>query len=252
MQARATPADTHAVLALRTRYRQDMNDQIVHDSLHTREGWTLTYVLSLGHIVAGFGSVAVAGPWKDKPTIFEFYLLPDHRHRAFDLFEAFVETCGAHFMEIQSSDALLAAMFHTYARDIASESIVFHDRITTTLPANGALLQQLTSDTEIRCAIVERAGGGTWLLSVDGQPAGNGGILFHYNPPYGDIYMEIDEPFRGRGFGAYLVQELKRLAYEAGSIPAARCNVNNRVSRKTLQKAGFVPCAHILNGSIPG
>ena len=109
MQAHATPADTHAVVSLRTRYRQEMNDQIVHDSLHTREGWTRTYALSLGHIVAGFGSVAVAGPWKDKPTIFEFYLLPDYRHRAFDLFEAFVETCGAHFMEIQSSDALLAA-----------------------------------------------------------------------------------------------------------------------------------------------
>jgi GNAT superfamily N-acetyltransferase len=252
MRAHATPAGTHAVLALRTRHRQEMNDQIVHDSLHTREGWTLTYVLSLGHSVAGFGSVAVAGPWRDKPTIFEFYLLPDCRHRAFDLFEAFVETCDAHFMEIQSSDALLAAMFHTYARGIASESIVFHDRITTALTVPGARLQQLTSDKEIRSAIAERAGGGRWQLSLDGQPAGSGGILFHYNRPYGDIHMEIDEPFRGRGFGAYLVQELKRLAYEVGSIPAARCNVDNRVSRKTLQKAGFVPCAHILNGSIAG
>jgi GNAT superfamily N-acetyltransferase len=250
MQAHATPVASDAVLCLRTRYRQEMNDQIVHDSLHTREGWTLTYALSLGHIVAGFGSVAVAGPWKDKPTIVEFYVLPDYRHHAFDLFEAFVETCEARFMEIQSSDVLLAAMFHTYARDVASESIIFHDRITTALPANGALLQQLTSDKEIGCSIAERAGGGKWLLRVDGQPAGNGGILFHYNPPYGDIYMEIDEPFRGRGLGAYLVQELKRLAYELGSIPAARCNVNNRVSRKTLQKAGFVPYAHILNGTI--
>jgi GNAT superfamily N-acetyltransferase len=252
MQAHATPADAHAILSLRTRHRQEMNDQIVHDSLHTRDGWTLSYALNLAHIVAGFGSVAIAGPWQDKPTIFEFYVLPDYRHRAFDLFEAFVEVCGARFMEIQSSDSLLAAMFHTYARDVASESIVFHDRIATALPANGALLAPLTSDTEIRCSIAERAGGGKWLLSVDGQPAGNGGILFHYNPPYGDIYMEIDEPFRRRGFGAYLVQELKRLAYELGSIPAARCNVNNRISRKTLQKAGFVPCAHILTGSIAG
>jgi hypothetical protein len=46
------------------------------------------------------------------------------------------------------------------------------------------------------------------------------------------------------------VQELKRLTYELGSIPAARCGVDNHVSRKTLQKAGFVPYAHILNGSI--
>ena len=31
--------------------------------------------------------------------------------------------------------------------------------------------------------------------------------------PYGDVFMEIDEPFRRRGFGAYFVQELKRQVY---------------------------------------
>jgi hypothetical protein len=28
---------------------------------------------------------------------------------------------------------------------------------------------------------------------------GQGGILDHYNRPYGDIYMEVAEPFRRRG-----------------------------------------------------
>ena len=62
--------------------------------------------------------------------------------------------------------------------------------------------------------------------------------------------MDVAEPYRGRGFGSYLVQELKRLAYELGSIPGARCNPTNIASRKTLQKAGFVPCANILSGTI--
>jgi GNAT superfamily N-acetyltransferase len=250
MQTLARLVDPHIVLPLRTRYRQEMNCQIVKDSIHTRPGWSLTYALSLAGAVVGFGTVAIAGPWQDKPTILEFYVLPAHRDRAFDLFETFLETSGAPQMEIQSSDLLLAAMLHTYARDVASEAIVFRDGLTTALPANGAVLEQMTSDKEIRCSMNERAGGGQWLLKVEGQQAGNGGILFHYNPPYGDIYMEIDEPFRGRGLGAYLVQELKRLTYELGSIPAARCNVDNRLSRKTLQKAGFVPYAHVLNGSI--
>jgi GNAT superfamily N-acetyltransferase len=77
-----------------------------------------------------------------------------------------------------------------------------------------------------------------------------GGLMFHYNVPYADIYMEVAEPFRQRGFGSYLVQELKRLAYALGSIPSARCSPSNVASRKTLQKAGLVPYAHILNGSI--
>ena len=252
MRPLVTLTNAHAVLPLRTRYRQEMNCQVVHDSIHDRSGWTLTYALSAGVDLAGFGSVAIAGPWQGKPTIFEFYVIPDHRGRAFELFEAFLAVSGARLMEIQSNDTLLAVMLHTYARDIWSEKIVFRDQLTTSLSWRGAVLQQLTSAEETQRSIDERQGGPEWALQVDGQPAGKGGVLFHYNRPYGDVYMEIDERFRGRGLGAYLVQELKRLAYQLGSVPAARCSPDNVPSRKTLQKAGFVPYAHILNGSIPG
>lgn len=153
-------------------------------------------------------------------------------------------------MEIQSSDMLLSVMLHTYAGNIWSESIVFHDRLTSTLPSLGAVLHSLTSGDETRRSIEHRQGGPEWRLDLDGEPAGKGGILFHYNRPDGDIYMEVAEPYRGRGLGSYLVQELKRIAYEMGSIPCARCSPENIPSRKTLQKAGFVPCANILNGSI--
>jgi len=93
-------------------------------------------------------------------------------------------------------------------------------------------------------------GGAEYQLLLDGATVATGGLMFHYNVPYTDIYMETVEPFRRRGFGSYLVQELKRCAYELGSIPCARCSPANVASRKTLQKAGLVPFAHILNGSI--
>ena len=91
---------------------------------------------------------------------------------------------------------------------------------------------------------------GDWVVEVEGKIAATGGMLFHYNRPYGDIYMEVSEAFRRRGLGCYLVQELKRVCYEQGSVPAARCNPANIASRRTLQKAGFVPCGHILTGSV--
>ena len=250
MQVHAALTVGPVVLPLRTRYRQEMNCQIVKDSIHTRAGWAMTYALGLDDTLVGFGTVAIAGPWTGKPTILEFYVLQEHRAHAFDLFEAFVDASGARLMEIQSNDALPAMMLHTYARDIVSEAVVFRDGFTTALQAHGAVLQPVTSDEEVRAAIAERQGGPEFLLHVDGKPAGKGGILFHYNPPYGDVYMDIEESFRGRGFGSYLVQELKRQAYQIGAIPAARCNRDNRPSRKTLQKAGFVPYAHILNGAI--
>jgi GNAT superfamily N-acetyltransferase len=65
--------------------------------------------------------------------------------------------------------------------------------------------------------------------------------------------MNVAEPHRRRGLGAFLVQELKRVCYAGGHVPAARCNPGNLASRLTLQKAGFVPCGHVLKGVVqPG
>lgn len=227
-----------------------MNSQIVMDSLHTRKGWLQSYVLEHGGGVAGFGGVAVGGPWKERPTIIEFYVAREHRGRIFELFEALLAASGAGFLEVQTNEPCLPIMLHAYGRDVSSESIVFADGFTTALPANAAVFRCTTPDQETRACMEERAGGLEAVLEVNGQVAAKGGILFHYNRPYGDIYMEVMEPFRQRGFGAYLVQELKRFSYERGAVPAARCNTRNAASRRTLQRAGFVPCAHLLVGAV--
>ena len=238
------------ILPLRAQFRQEMNCQIVHDSIHRRQGWTLSYLLELGGAAVGFGSVAIAGPWKDKPTVFEFYLLPEFRSKSFDFFEALVSTGGARFFEIQTNEALTLAMALTYGADITSEKIVFADKLTTSLTVCGAILRAVTSDEELRASVEQRQGGGEWLLELDATVAAKGGVLFHYNRPYGDIYMEVNEAFRRRGLGSYLGQELKKECYNLGAIPCARCNPTNIASRRTLQRAGFVPVAHILIGSI--
>jgi GNAT superfamily N-acetyltransferase len=250
MKPQAKLASTKDLLPLRTRYREEMNCQIVHDSIHKREGWTLSYLLQLDGITAGFGLVAVGGPWKAKPTFLEFYVLPEHRSQVFVLFEAFLAVSGARFFEVQTNDVLPTNMALTYGRDIGTEKIVFHDKVTTAHPPNGAILRRVTSEEEIRTCLEQRQGGGEWAMEVDGKVAATGGILFHYNRPYGDIYMDVTEEFRRRGLGSYLVQELKRVCYELGAVPCARCNTANVASRRTLQRAGFVPFAHMLTGSI--
>jgi hypothetical protein len=249
-QCQARPSTAAEIADFREQYRQEMNCQIVHDSIHRRAGWTITYVLETGDTPVGYGSVAIGGPWKDKPALFEFFVAPEQRARAFDLFEALLATSGAGFMEIQSNDTLLAVMLHTYAREVESEKIVFHDKLTTALSAKGATLRCVTSDEETSAQIEQRQGGPEWVLEVEGQVVGQGGILFHYNRPYGDIYMEVAEPFRRRGLGSYFVQELKRVTYELGAIPCARCSPTNVASRQTLQRAGFVPFASMLTGII--
>jgi len=239
------------ILPMRELYREEMRCQITHDSIHRREGWALPYLLTLGETVVGYALLAIGGPWTEKPTVLEYYVLPAYRTRVFDLFGAFVAASGARFIEIQTNDTLLTAMLLTWSTDAVSERIVFHDRIMTGLPSHGAALRRVTSLEEARRCVERRQGGGEWVLELEGTTVATGGILFHYNRPYGDIYMEVLEPYRRRGFGSYLVQELKKVCYEElNGIPCARCSVTNVASRKTLQKAGLVPCAHILTGSI--
>jgi GNAT superfamily N-acetyltransferase len=166
------------------------------------------------------------------------------------LFEGLLRSSAATIIETQSNDGLLTVMLHTFAHEVLSESVLFHDKLTTSHFPREAVFRRSSAEDAAQIVQQQLDSEAKWLVSVAGIIAAAGDILFHYNRPYGDIYMKVAEPFRGRGIGTYLVQELKKVCYEAGSIPAARCNPKNFASRKTLQKAGFVPCGHILKGTV--
>ena len=236
------------ILPWRDYYRAEMNCQIIHDSLHARAGWTESYLLKIGSSTIGYGALAVGGPWKGTKTVFEFYLLPERRRHAFDVFEIFSTTAKITAFEAQTNDTLLTTILHLWCPQATSEKIVFYDNLTSTLPANGAVFRRATTEDSVRIFPHHDEPVGDWLLELNGEIAATGGILFHYNKPYGDIYMEVAAPFRRRGLGAYLVQELKRVCREGGHTPCARCSPSNLASQKTLQKAGFAPCAHVLAG----
>ena len=235
---------------MRDVYRHEMNCQIIHDSIHARPAWTHEYLITQGGGKVGYGSVAVAGPWQAKPTVYEYFLLPQHRGRVFDAFASLLTSSGVTAIESQSNDVLLTAMLHTFASAVASESSLFHDKVTTAHALPEAVFRRATPEDTGQVAEQRLDPEARWLVEVGGAVVAAGDILFHYNRPYGDIYMAVGESFRRRGIGTYLVQELKRVCYEDGSVPAARCNPKNVASRQTLQRAGFVPCGHILNGTV--
>ena len=107
MHSQAKLSCASEILVFRERYCEEMNCQIVHDSIHRRAGWTLTYVLELDAISVGFGSIAIGGPWKDRPTLFEFYILPQYRSFSFDLLRntPFRQRAAIHGDSIQRSIA---------------------------------------------------------------------------------------------------------------------------------------------------
>ena len=246
MSIDVSPVPLDEVLPLRELYRQEMNCQIVHDSLPVR-GFGNLFLLRLDGRLAGYGFV-MGYRGEPKDMIREFYVLPAFRGSAMSLFRRLIETSQARRIEAQTNDVLLTLMLYDCASEIRSETVLFHDELLTNLIVPGAILRQVTDADKERIFEHKVEPVGEWLIEVDGEIVATGGVATHYNLPYGDLFMEVDERHRRRGYGSYLIQELKRVAYEMGRIPAARCNVANAASRATLQKAGLLPCARLLSG----
>lgn len=240
-------AKPEEVLALRDLYRQELNCQIIHDSWHARR-WCDCYLLRIDGRVAGYGLV---GAIRSDPRelIHEFFVLPTERRFALPLFRRLIAVSGARRIETQTNDLLLTLMLYDCATQIESDTILFHDRLTTNLSCPSATYRKATDEDKQR-ALAHTTDPGDYIVEADGQIVATGGLLFHYNIPYGDIYMEVASTARRRGFGSFLVQELKRTCYEMGRVPAARCNIKNAASRSTLQRAGLIPCARMLTGVI--
>jgi GNAT superfamily N-acetyltransferase len=248
MQIDVTPAPPEQVRPWRDLYRKEMNCQIVLDSWHGR-GWTDSYLLHVDGRVVGYGLVGGvrANP---KDVIMEFYLLPDRRAAAVPLFRRLAAVSQARSVEAQTNDLLLTLMVYDCADRIESNTVLFDDALTTNLAIPGVRFRKVSDGDKSHIMNRKLDVDAEWMLEDEGEVAATGGILFHYNPPYGDIYMAVAEPFRRRGYGSFLVQELKRTCYEMGKMPAARCNASNVASRATLQKAGLLPCARVLTGMI--
>jgi GNAT superfamily N-acetyltransferase len=239
------------ILGMRDEYRREMDCQIVHDSWHAR-GFTRSYLLRAGDAVVGYGSVG-GPPGEPQEIVKEFHLRKSFRGRASALFCGLVAASGARWIEAQTNDVLLTLMLHDFATDLTSDRILFDDGLTTAWPPPpGANLRALESAERERVFEHTVEPVGDWGLESDGAIVATGGFLSHYNPPWSDIHMEVAAPYRRRGFGSYLVQELKRICRKAGKIPGARCRADNQSSRRALERAGMLPCARIVRGRIAG
>lgn len=246
----ATEVSLDAILGMREQYRREMNCQIVHDSWHER-GFTVSYLLLADGRVVGYGSVGGA-PREAKDILKEFFVLPQFRGHALPLFRQLVAAGGAKTVEAQTNDPLLLLMLYDCATEHESETILFADGGATALPPppSGISFRRVTEADHERVFPHTREPVGEWGLESGGELVATGGLAFHYNAPYGDVYLEVAAAHQRRGLGSYLVQELKRTCREMGSIPAARCHDSNVGSRRTLERAGLFPCARIVRGRL--
>lgn len=240
MEIHGSPATYKDVESMRDLYRHELNCQIIRDSF-LRRGLADPYLLHVNGRIGGYGAISNK---YDKGRLMEFYVLPHLRGIALPMFRELLRSSLATHVEAQTNSPLMLMMLYDCARNITAENYLFADALLTQLPCPRGVFRAATADD--RAAGVEP----DWLIEADHAVVATGGFLCHYNPPFGDVYMEVAEAARRQGLGSYLVQELKRVCYEAGKKPAARCNADNPASRRTLEKAGFIVCGRMMVGEV--
>lgn len=228
-------ATDHATIAdLREGFRAEADCQIVHDSILPRR-LADAYLLYLDDEVAAYGGV-----WtKYFPgRVVEFHTLEEFGDARGELFGRFLLTTGATEIEAQTNMPGMFRLLREFGGEPVEEKILFEAGRATTVDCPGARFRRRGPDD----------GGpeGEWVVELGGGVAAAGGVLTHYNPPYGDIYMEVEPSERRRGLGSFIVQELGKVCRESGLIPAARCNPGNIASRRTLERGGMVECGRLL------
>jgi len=244
MEILVTKANLDDVAYLRQQFLQENNFQVRYESCHSRN-WADEYLLELEGTAIGYGSVKGMENLSLREAIFEFYLIPPYRKYIRLAFAELIKRSGVKYVECQSNDFWLSAMLYEHCHHIESDIILFEDGGVRKLEIPGLYFRERRKEDTV---FGQDQGG--YVLLREGSIVATGGFLTHYNPPFADLYMEVKADCRRQGFGAYILQELKRVCYEKGKVPAARCYITNAASRATLLKAGFRVYGYMLKGVV--
>lgn len=243
----ATLCSLPEMLPYRDLYLQAMNCQVRYNACHERD-WTDSYLLRLGDLSIGYGSIKGKDDLSKRDCIFEFFLLPAYRRLAVRAFQSLIQSSGAIFIECQSNDPFLPTLFHEFAEETRSAVVLFDDAYLTELTCPNVEFRAVQASDQVFKHVFEPPG--TYGLIQNGEVLATGGFLLHYNRPFADLYMEVRADQRRKGLGSYLIQELKKVCYQAGRVPAARTGWPNKASKACLEKAGMGVCGVMLEGKV--
>jgi GNAT superfamily N-acetyltransferase len=230
---------------LRALFLQELNAQCRYDAAHERRG-SVHYLIQ--HEGRAIGYAAVKDTHDGGGTVFELYLVPPFRAAAADVLRRLVDISRAETLECQSNDLFFSGLVRQWGAELTCDTILYGTGASNDLAAPGAVFRARRRSDRVFEHHVEPVG--DFVIDVNGEVVGTAGFLLHYNPPFVDVYMEVREDARRRGYGSFLIQGLIAECYVAGRVPAARTSTDNIASQRTLVKGGLRECGRMLRARI--
>ena len=240
MEIKVSKVSSADIVFLRQAFLAENDFQFIYDKCHLY-GWADCFLYTAGNEQVGYGANWAGKTPDTRDAVFEFFIAKPYRKYTSAIFKKHFEFSKAKYIECQSNDHFLTQLLYEHTKNIEADRILFEDDLTTNLQVAGAVLERLPSDNNRDVK---------FQLRLENEVVAYGGFMLNYNFPYADIYYEINEKSRGKGIGSYLAQELKKEVYLMGRVPAARCNIDNIISKATLLRSGFRICGYMLLGEI--
>jgi len=196
-------------------------------------------------------------------TLTELFMVPGHRTHADTALDDAIGSLGLDRAWASTFDPLALAACTSASRSYEVLGCSFRTLVPAALPTPDPLPSERLATLDD----VDRVGeashpevfdgpgeiaewvdnGWVTLFEIAGGLAGFG-LCTPTGPetPACDVGVRACPPYQRRGLGAWIVQRMAARARSRGLVPTAGCAIDNAVSRRTLERAGFVADHRLL------
>jgi GNAT superfamily N-acetyltransferase len=258
-------AEREEVQRLRELFQREVNDIFLTERGFWW-GWYEAHLIRCQGRAIGYGLVEVETDYRQ---LMEFYLLPVYRPDARAVQEQVLRQLSVTHMQTDTRREFQTLLFYDFCEQITAHDLFFRDRFSThcefpgltfrraangdsaalfpVLHGPGGAPFEMESEEELREWI---SSGLRWLLLDGAAVVGVGALFEDFNRPFAEVGMMVSPPFRRRGYGTFILQELKKECYRIGLTPASRCAWDNEASRRSHDRSGFLLSGRQLLGVV--
>lgn len=199
--------------------------------------------------------------------LLEFYLIPSKLSLKEDIFKSILSQHSVSEIYCKSFDHVLQVCGHTFSKSSTIIGTIFRDLMNVApIKLEGDITIRIAEESDISnltayhdselyekpeeldYMVVNKM---LYLFEKEDDLIGCG-FLIKILPDknYYDIGMWTNPKFRQQGYATKIISYLKNLCLKKGDIPSCGCAVDNKASRKTLERNGFISKYCIISFSV--